>query len=93
MLKIQCRPYLFAEYPTRNAYINLHPFDLLLLKYLMYFSCAWLCSKETEAITQQKLRSKNRRSSIIYRQGQKQLTRLFLKEAEHALQIALSERN
>ncbi|KAK4578439.1 hypothetical protein RGQ29_028516 [Quercus rubra] len=49
--------------------------------------------KETEAITQQKLRSKNRRSSIIYRQGQKQLTRLFLKEAEHALQIALSERN
>ncbi|KAL0002589.1 hypothetical protein SO802_016370 [Lithocarpus litseifolius] len=52
--------------------------------------------KETEALTQQKLRklrSKNRRSSIIYRRGQKQLTRLFLKEAEHALQLALSERN
>ena len=92
MLKIQCRPYLFAEFPTRNAYINLHLFDLL-LKYLMYFSCACLCSKETGGLTQQKLRSKNRRSSIIYRRGQKQLTRLFLKEAEHALQLALSERN
>lgn len=37
--------------------------------------------------------SRNRRSSIIYRQGQKQLTRLFLKEAEHALQLALTEGN
>ncbi|XP_030929491.1 uncharacterized protein LOC115955500 isoform X2 [Quercus lobata] len=48
--------------------------------------------KESDGLTQQKL-SKNRRSSIIYRRGQKQLTRLFLKEAEHALQLALSERN
>ena len=92
MLKIRCRPYLFTEYPIRNAYINLHPFDLF-LKYLMYFSCASLCSKETDGLTQQKLRSKNRRSSIIHRRGQKQLTRLFLKEAEHALQLAFSERN
>ncbi|XP_016450466.1 uncharacterized protein LOC107775252 isoform X2 [Nicotiana tabacum] len=35
--------------------------------------------------------SRNRWSSIIYRRGQKQLTRLFLKEAEHALQLALTE--
>ncbi|XP_057496309.1 protein-lysine N-methyltransferase EFM1 isoform X2 [Actinidia eriantha] len=37
--------------------------------------------------------SKKRWSSIVYRRGQKQLTRLFLKEAEHALQLALSEGN
>jgi hypothetical protein len=50
------------------------------------------CSKETDGLTKQKL-SRNRRSSIQYRWGQKQLTRLFLKEAEHALQLALSEGN
>lgn len=37
--------------------------------------------------------SRNRWSSIVYRRGQKQLTRLFLKEAEHALQLSLSEGN
>lgn len=31
--------------------------------------------------------------SIVYRRGQKQLTRLFLREAEHALQLSLSEGN
>ncbi|KAL7238763.1 hypothetical protein ACSBR2_004794 [Camellia fascicularis] len=35
--------------------------------------------------------SKNRWSSIVYRRGQKQLARLFLKEAEHALHLALTE--
>nr|AKM76816.1 SET domain-containing protein [Pelargonium citronellum] len=35
--------------------------------------------------------SRNKWSSIVYRRGQKQLTRLFLKEAEHALQLSLSE--
>ncbi|KAF6173843.1 hypothetical protein GIB67_039794 [Kingdonia uniflora] len=35
--------------------------------------------------------SRNRWSSIIYRRGQKQLTRLFLKEAEYVLQLCLSE--
>ncbi|PIA49687.1 hypothetical protein AQUCO_01300446v1 [Aquilegia coerulea] len=35
--------------------------------------------------------SRHRWSSIIYRRGQKQLTRLFLMEAEHALQLCLSE--
>nr|AKM76810.1 SET domain-containing protein [Geranium phaeum] len=34
--------------------------------------------------------SRNTWSSIVYRRGQKQLTRLFLKEAEHALQLSLS---
>nr|AKM76807.1 SET domain-containing protein [Francoa sonchifolia] len=38
-----------------------------------------------------KCMSRIRWSSIVYRQGQKQLTRLFLKEAEHALQLSLSE--
>ncbi|XP_063944538.1 uncharacterized protein LOC108207896 isoform X2 [Daucus carota subsp. sativus] len=37
--------------------------------------------------------SRNKWASIIYRRGQKQLTRLFLKEAEQALQLALNEGN
>nr|AKM76813.1 SET domain-containing protein [Monsonia marlothii] len=37
--------------------------------------------------------SRNKWSSIVYRRGQKQLTRLFLKEAEHALQLSLSEQD
>ncbi|ONI22833.1 hypothetical protein PRUPE_2G153600 [Prunus persica] len=42
---------------------------------------------------QYKLMSRNVWASIVYRRGQKQLTRLFLKEAEHALELALSEGN
>ncbi|XP_055817376.1 uncharacterized protein LOC129886629 isoform X2 [Solanum dulcamara] len=45
----------------------------------------------TSDIAQNHLLSRNKQSSIIYRRGQKQLTRLFLKEAEHALQLALTE--
>ncbi|GAB4844420.1 hypothetical protein Ancab_037784 [Ancistrocladus abbreviatus] len=37
------------------------------------------------------LMSRNRWNSIVYRRGQKQLTRLFLREAEHALQLSLNE--
>ncbi|KAI5647308.1 hypothetical protein M9H77_33313 [Catharanthus roseus] len=37
--------------------------------------------------------TRNRWSCIVYRRGQKQLTELFLKEAEHALQLALEETN
>lgn len=54
------------------------------------------CSQETNGsgCTQQyKLMSRNVWASIVYRRGQKQLTRLFLKEAEHALELALSEGN
>lgn len=36
---------------------------------------------------------RNRWSCIVYRRGQKQLTEVFLKEAEHALQLALEETN
>ncbi|XP_071937200.1 ribosomal lysine N-methyltransferase set10 isoform X4 [Coffea arabica] len=39
------------------------------------------------------LLSRNRWCGIVYRRGQKQLTRLFLKEAEQALHLALSEGN
>ncbi|CAB4300246.1 unnamed protein product [Prunus armeniaca] len=42
---------------------------------------------------QHKLMSRNVWASIVYRRGQKQLTRFFLKEAEHALELALSEGN
>nr|AKM76825.1 SET domain-containing protein [Pelargonium tetragonum] len=35
--------------------------------------------------------SRNKWCSIVYRRGQKQLIRSFLKEAEHALQLSLSE--
>ncbi|RZC58912.1 hypothetical protein C5167_006215 [Papaver somniferum] len=41
----------------------------------------------------EKLISRNSWCSIIYRRGQKQLTRLFLKEAEHGLHLCLSEQN
>ncbi|KAG9142401.1 hypothetical protein Leryth_025422 [Lithospermum erythrorhizon] len=37
--------------------------------------------------------SRNQISSIIYRKGQKELARLFLKEAEYALELALSDGN
>ncbi|KAL7121228.1 hypothetical protein ACP275_02G170100 [Erythranthe tilingii] len=37
--------------------------------------------------------SRNRWASIVYRKGQKELTRRFVKEAEHALHLALSESN
>ncbi|XP_027188085.1 uncharacterized protein [Cicer arietinum] len=38
-----------------------------------------------------KLMTRNKWSAIVYRRGQKQLTRLFLKEAEHALQLSMTE--
>ncbi|GMJ01560.1 hypothetical protein like AT1G01920 [Hibiscus trionum] len=50
-------------------------------------------SKEENDLVRHKLMSKNRWCSIVYRRGQKELTRLFLKEAEHALQLSLSEGN
>ncbi|KAH0980373.1 hypothetical protein GBA52_007550 [Prunus armeniaca] len=53
-------------------------------------------SQETngsDCTQQYKLMSRNVWASIVYRRGQKQLTRLFLKEAEHALELALSEGN
>ncbi|KAG8391742.1 hypothetical protein BUALT_Bualt01G0218700 [Buddleja alternifolia] len=37
------------------------------------------------------LMSRRRWDIIVYRHGQKQLTRLFIREAEHALHLALSE--
>lgn len=37
------------------------------------------------------LMTRNKWSAIVYRRGQKQLTRLFLKEAEHALHLSMSE--
>lgn len=50
-------------------------------------------SNETNFSAQHQLFSRNKWSSIVYRRGQKQLTRLFIKEAEHALQLALIEGN
>lgn len=47
---------------------------------------------KTESTPDDEVMSKNRWASIIYRRGQKQLTRLFLREAEHALQLCLKER-
>ncbi|XP_027350320.1 uncharacterized protein LOC113861594 isoform X2 [Abrus precatorius] len=38
-----------------------------------------------------KFMTRNKKCAIVYRRGQKQLTRLFLKEAEHALQLSLNE--
>ncbi|KAF7154100.1 hypothetical protein RHSIM_Rhsim01G0154800 [Rhododendron simsii] len=53
---------------------------------------ATLSFEGNELITRE-MKSKSRWCSIVYRRGQKQLTRLFVKEAEHALQLALSEGN
>lgn len=49
-----------------------------------------LSSKSSGPI-QLKFMSRNKWASVVYRRGQKELTRLFLKEAEHALQLSLSE--
>ncbi|XP_039031612.1 uncharacterized protein LOC120166427 [Hibiscus syriacus] len=50
-------------------------------------------SKEVDDLVRHKVMSRNRWCSIVYRKGQKEPTRLFLKEAEHALQLSLSEGN
>ncbi|KAJ4841774.1 hypothetical protein Tsubulata_046838 [Turnera subulata] len=50
-------------------------------------------SSTTSELLEGKLMSRNRWACIVYRRGQKELTRSFLKEAEHALQLALSEAN
>ncbi|KAL9430091.1 hypothetical protein AB3S75_025469 [Citrus x aurantiifolia] len=55
-------------------------------------SCENNSSEETNGWTQHKM-SRKMWSSIVYRRGQKELARLFLKEAEHALQLALTEGN
>ncbi|KAG0452830.1 hypothetical protein HPP92_025494 [Vanilla planifolia] len=54
------------------------------------------CNLELEWKLRNKLDDKksmtrNRRSCVVYRRGQKQLTRLFLQEAEHALELCASE--
>ncbi|KAJ0112640.1 hypothetical protein Patl1_00315 [Pistacia atlantica] len=58
----------------------------------LHANCEDNSSKETCGLTQYKM-SRNKWSSIVYRRGQKELTRLFLREAEHALQLAISEGN
>lgn len=52
-----------------------------------------VCREEEDSATQRCMISRKKWSSIVYRQGQKQLSRLFLREAEHALQLALSDGN
>ncbi|KAK7340208.1 hypothetical protein VNO77_20905 [Canavalia gladiata] len=49
-----------------------------------------LSTKANES-EESKLMTRNKWSTILYRRGQKQLTRLFLKEAEHALHLSLNE--
>ncbi|KAK7256733.1 hypothetical protein RIF29_30191 [Crotalaria pallida] len=53
------------------------------------------CNNNTDTMAneseERKLMTRNKWSAIVYRRGQKQLTRLFLKEAEHALQLSLEE--
>jgi len=48
-------------------------------------------STKTNDSEEPKLMTRNKWSAIVYRRGQKELTRLFLKEAEHALQLSLNE--
>lgn len=46
---------------------------------------------KTSLTSDEVLMTRNKWSSIVYRKGQKQLTSLFLKEAEHALELCTSE--
>ncbi|CAM8899625.1 unnamed protein product [Rhodiola kirilowii] len=48
-------------------------------------------TSETNGSSEQKYITRNTWSAIVYRKGQKHLTRLFLKEAEHALELSLTE--
>ncbi|KAK7295013.1 hypothetical protein RJT34_17916 [Clitoria ternatea] len=48
-------------------------------------------STKANELEESKVMTKTKWSAIVYRQGQKQLARLFLKEAEHALQLSLNE--
>ncbi|POO00933.1 hypothetical protein TorRG33x02_031160 [Trema orientale] len=50
-------------------------------------------SEEADKSRERCLISRNKWSSIVYRRGQKQITRLFLREAEYALELALAEGN
>ncbi|WOL19169.1 histone-lysine N-methyltransferase setd3 isoform X1 [Canna indica] len=47
--------------------------------------------ERSENASQKASMSRTRRSCVVYRKGQKQLTRLFLREAEHALEICSGE--
>lgn len=52
------------------------------------------CSTSVQAenpVQPEVMMSKNRWSSIVYRRGQKRLTRLFIREVEHALDLCLTE--
>ncbi|CAM8907346.1 unnamed protein product [Rhodiola kirilowii] len=46
---------------------------------------------ETNGSSKEKYITRNTWSAIVYRKGQKHFTRLFLKEAEHALELSLNE--
>nr|XP_043620765.1 uncharacterized protein LOC122592571 isoform X2 [Erigeron canadensis] len=58
-----------------------------------YAYCKTTEDTKSNSIDKKQELSRNKWASIVYRRGQKQLTRQFLKEAEHALQLALSEGN
>lgn len=71
--------FFFQNFASRTAgHLLVHCTNLFLFSHF--------CGRETSGSI-----SRNRWASIVYRRGQKLLTRLFLKEAEHALQLALSE--
>ncbi|XP_040861117.1 uncharacterized protein [Glycine max] len=53
--------------------------------------CTSNLSTKSNDLEEPKLMTRNKWSAIVYRCGQKQLTRLFLEEAEHALQLSLGE--
>jgi hypothetical protein len=55
---------------------------------LFAFTCFHSASVED---TSEKKSKVNRRSCIVYRRGQKQLTRLFLREAEHLVELCADE--
>lgn len=86
---------LFLVYYRDNIYINICLLKTLKLFIYTPFHCI-IClsqnfSTKTDDSKEPKLMTRNKWSAIVYRRGQKQLTRLFLQEAEHALQLSLNE--
>ncbi|KAH9614769.1 hypothetical protein KSS87_004441 [Heliosperma pusillum] len=65
--------------------------DLLNTKLMNLIEGSGTEDSDTRLLQADSMMSKNRRASIVYRRGQKQLTRLFLREAEHVLQLCLDQ--
>nr|AKM76806.1 SET domain-containing protein [Erodium trifolium] len=82
---------LHVKMTDLEEYSGTEDCDTELLEKACITDCPEELTGDANKISGRIMMSRNKWSSIVYRRGQKQLTRLFLKEAEHALQLSLSE--